>query len=127
MTFNHIRHWLPAGLAAALLAANCGAAISKEPSSALELARQLNQAFIEVADQVSSAVVVIQVAHKSSFSDSTVDEDNPFWDFIPRQFRKQLEEQQQQREKQRRQDQEHSPQPPEFDSQGSGVIIREEG
>src|SRR5437867_129972 len=42
---------------------------AKEPSTALEMARQLNQAFIEVADQVSPAVVVIRVAHKASYSE----------------------------------------------------------
>src|SRR5437588_4938869 len=97
----------------------------KEASTALELARQLNQAFIEVADQVSPSVVVIRVAHKADFSDGEIDEDNPFWDFIPRQFRKQLEEQQRQqqrREKTRRPPRELVP-----DAQGSGVVIREEG
>ena len=37
---------------------------AKDTSSALDLARQLNQAFIEVADKVSPAVVVIRVAHR---------------------------------------------------------------
>src|SRR5437773_97874 len=34
---------------------------AKEPSANLELARQLNQAFVEVAEKVSPAVVVINV------------------------------------------------------------------
>jgi len=37
---------------------------AKENSAAIDLARQLNQAFIEVADKVSPAVVVIKLAHK---------------------------------------------------------------
>src|SRR5690349_420794 len=94
-------------------------------STALELARQLNQAFIEVADQVSPSVVVIRVAHKADFSDGEIDEDNPFWDFIPRQFRKQLE--QQQREQQRREKSRRAPRELVPDAQGSGVVIREEG
>ena len=50
-------------LAAAPTLAPLAAAASKD-SSALALARQLNQAFIEVADQVSPSVVVIRVAQK---------------------------------------------------------------
>src|SRR5881628_3039128 len=72
----------------------------KQSSSALNLARQLNQAFTEVADQVSPAVVVILVAQKSSRLDLD-DEENPLWDLLPPEFRKQLE---QQREKQRKDD-----------------------
>src|SRR5258706_9072195 len=95
----------------ALLAWAAGHAIAKEPSSALKRARQLNQAFIEVADQVSPAVVVIRVAHKPDFSDSSFDADgeNPFWDLIPREFRKQLE--QQQKQKQRRESRARPPEP----------------
>src|SRR6185503_6458333 len=99
--------------------------LSKDASTALELARQLNQAFIEVADQVSPSVVVIRVAHRPNYSDSSPDEDSPFWDLIPRQFRKQFEEQQ--KENQRRGKPERAPRGPIFDGQGSGVVIREEG
>jgi len=100
--------------------------ICKEASTALQMARQLNQAFIEVADEVSPAVVVIRVAHKPDFSDSNLDDgDNPFWDLIPREFRKQLE--QQQKEKQRRDSRARPSREPVFDGQGSGVVIREEG
>ena len=104
-------------------------ALSKEASGALELARQLNQAFIEVADQVSPAVVVIRVAHKPDYSEaeSPLDEESPFWDLIPREFRKQLEQQQQQREKQRREKRPRQSRQPVFDAQGSGVVVREEG
>ena len=97
---------------------------AKEPSTALELARQLNQAFIEVADQISPCVVVIQVSHKQGFSEPNLDEDNPFWDLIPREFRKQFE-QRQQREKPRRENKQ-APRDLVPDGQGSGVVIREE-
>jgi len=131
MRLNRIGSWFTVPLTGVLLAGNCGTVLSKEPSAALEMARQLNQAFIEVAEQVSPAVVVIQVAHKPSSSDLNADEDSPFWDFIPHQFRKQLEEQQQEREKERemrRRGERDRPAPePEFDSQGSGVVICEEG
>ena len=45
------------------------AAEPKGASAALDLARKLNQAFIELADKVSPAVVVVRVAHKPSYVD----------------------------------------------------------
>jgi len=102
---------------------------SKPVSPALDFARQLNQAFIEVADQVSPAVVVIRVAQKQSRFDLD-DEDNPLWDMLPDEFRRQLERQ---REKRRQERSEESPgekqpsEPPQFNGQGSGVVVREEG
>jgi serine protease Do len=96
-----------------------------KPSAALDLARQLNQAFIEVADEVSQAVVVIKVAQKASRFDLD-DEDNPLWDMLPPEFRRQLEKQ---REKQREKSEESpgTKEPPVFNGQGSGVVIRPEG
>ncbi len=95
-------------------------------SSAIELARQLNQAFIEVADRVSPSVVVVRVAQKQDRSAFGSDgEGNPFFDMLPREFRRQLEEQFQKRRKERTE-----PQPertPQFNGQGSGVVIREDG
>ncbi|MFA6545050.1 MAG: hypothetical protein WCS99_11530, partial [Limisphaerales bacterium] len=75
---------------------------AQKDSSALALARQLNQAFIEVADQISPSVVVIRVAQKQErnmFGSDT--EGSPFLDMIPREFRKQLEERFEKRRKQR--------------------------
>src|SRR5437667_2110794 len=85
--------WKTVICAVGLLAGGSGGLVAKENSSALELARQLNQAFIEVADQISPSVVVIQVAHKANFSQAEQDSDNPFWDLIPREFRRQFEQQ----------------------------------
>jgi serine protease Do len=102
---------------------------SRPVSPALDFARQLNQAFIEVADQVSPAVVVIKIAQKQSRLNLN-DEDNPLWEMLPPEFRRQLERQ---REKQREEPSEESPgekdskEPPTFNGQGSGVVIREEG
>ena len=87
---------LAACLAAIAICASA-AETSKPVSPALDFARQLNQAFIEVADQVSPAVVVIKVAQKQSRFDLE-DEDSPLWEMLPPQFRRQLERQ---REKQR--------------------------
>src|SRR5213594_4744235 len=65
--------------------------IAKESSSAMDLARQLNQAFIEVADKVSPAVVVIKLAHKPDYRELD-DSANPFFDMVP-ELRKRFEEQ----------------------------------
>ncbi len=103
------------------------AAPTAKESGALDLARQLNNAFIEVADKVSPAVVVIKVARKESSVDLD-DPDNPLWDMVPRQFRKQLEEQRdKQREQQRKGGKPGAGREPVFDGQGSGVVIREDG
>src|SRR5436189_250046 len=64
---------------------------AKENSTAIDLARQLNQAFIEVADKVSPAVVVIKLAHKPDYRDLD-DGSNPFLDMVP-ELRKRFEEQ----------------------------------
>src|SRR5215208_2054049 len=70
----------------------CAWAEPVKPSAALEVARQLNQAFIELADEVSPAVVVIKVAQKPSQLDLD-GEDNPLLDMLPPEFRRQLERQ----------------------------------
>ncbi|MBI5773671.1 MAG: trypsin-like peptidase domain-containing protein [Verrucomicrobia bacterium] len=96
-------------------------------SPGLSLARQLNQAFIEVADKVSPSVVVIRVAHKPGKSGwMSGDTDNPFFDFLPKQFREQFEEEMQKR-RERSNRQPRRPREPVFDGQGSGIIIREDG
>ena len=99
---------------------------AQKESSAIALARQLNQAFIEVADQVSPSVVVIRVAQKQDRSMFGIEtEGNPLYEMLPREFRKQIEEQFEKRRKQRSEAQpERTPQ---FNGQGSGVVIREDG
>ncbi|MEI7729400.1 MAG: trypsin-like peptidase domain-containing protein [Verrucomicrobiota bacterium] len=91
---------------------------AKENSSAaLDLARQLNQAFIEVADKVSPSVVVVKVALKSPHSWMD-DEENPLWEMVPKEWRKRYED---------RRARPRANQEPIFDGQGSGIIIRKEG
>src|SRR2546430_16639624 len=92
---------------------------AKEASPTMDLARQLKQAFIEVADLASPAVVVIRIAHKPDYSEAGAD-DNPFFDLVP-ELRKRLEDQL----KKRRQLQRNLE--PVYDSQGSGIILREDG
>src|ERR1051326_2699506 len=123
---NKIKILLIALLAAGLSSLSSLSLPAKEAASpALDLARQLNQAFIEVADQVSPAVVVIKVAHKQNYVDVD-DDENPLWDMLPPEFRKKMEER---RDNKRRGGKEipfHGGEPM-FDGQGSGVVVREEG
>lgn len=102
-------------------------AFAKEPSAALQLARQLNQAFIEVADEVSPAVVVVRVAQKAGLADEE-EEDSlaPFLEKMPRDLRRWFEER---RDRQRREEQQEreSGREPAFNGQGSGIVIRKEG
>src|SRR6266446_3719922 len=91
-----------------------GTMTAKEPSSNLELARQLNQAFVEVAEKVSPSVVVINVVQKPTASTTSDDEEIPF-DAIPREFRRFFHRQS-----------EDTP-PEKSQGQGSGIIIRDDG
>src|SRR6266571_174374 len=119
----HVKTILTALVAAAACGLGPAPAAARETSAALDLARQLNQAFIEVAENVSPAVVVVKVAHKQNFIDAEED-DSPFGDMF-RQFRKRFEDQQ--REKHKKESHERPSGEPVFDGQGSGVVIREEG
>src|SRR5262245_21756763 len=61
---------------------------ARENSRALEAARALNKAFVEVAEVVSSSVVVIEVAQRAEAIE--LDEDNPLFEKIPKEYRKEL-------------------------------------
>ena len=117
---------LLATAAAVCLAGSAAAATAEAPAvpTPLDLARQLNQAFVQVADQVSPSVVVISVAHRADYVDPYADEEEGF-DRSPRDFLRPPED----RRDRPRPD--ASPRPrrvePDYDSQGSGVIIREDG
>lgn len=76
--------FLPAFLTASVILA--APSLMAKDSAALELARQLNQAFVEVADQVSPAVVVIEVMQQSK----SISED--LLDMVPPQLRKRFED-----------------------------------
>jgi serine protease Do len=87
---------------------------SASPSTNLDLARQLNAAFVEVAEKVSPTVVVITVKQKAPvFTPIEPDEDSgetippELWKFFHDQFRDRV--------------------PEDSAGQGSGVIIREDG
>jgi S1-C subfamily serine protease len=72
-------------LAAAAVMASGPRALAKD-SPALDLARQLNEAFVEVADQVSPAVVVIDIRQK--VNDKETDDGGSFWDILPPELRR---------------------------------------
>ena len=81
----------------------------------LDLARQLNQTFVSVADKVSPSVVVITVLQKADAAAMDDEEDMPY-DQLPREFRRYYH----------RQQQDEGP-PEKSQGQGSGVILREDG
>ena len=118
--------WLFLSVHTALLALPVSAAPPPggEISPALALARQLNQAFIELADKVSPAVVVVSVAQKPGAEFNL--EDHPFLEMFPPEMREQFKKQREQK----RNKSEQSPRTrrePVFNGQGSGVVIREDG
>jgi serine protease Do len=93
-----------------------------DDSPALDLARQLNNAFIEVAEKVSPCVVVIDVAQPEQAID--LDPDNPLWDMVPQEYRQRMQEE---REKRREQRKQPTNRPPDFNGRGSGIIISADG
>ena len=117
-----------------LTTACCAAALlitpalgATEPSTPLELARQLNQAFIELADKVSPSVVVISVAHRSPHFGLEEEEETPDLDQFPKEFRKWFERRREQPKKKEDEEDLNKDKDPVFDGQGSGVVIRKEG
>lgn len=107
---------LPVALAASLLFAP---APMRAKDSSLDLARQLNEAFVTVSEKASASVVVIRVAQKPGRMPAAMDENNPFYDYF-RRFFEQEQEQQPRRQPQRERK-------PQFNGQGSGFIVREDG
>ena len=110
-----------------LVAAGCLAfagtpLLAKDTSSALEVAQQLNQAFIEVAEKVSPAVVVIQVTQKETARQS---EDESSWlEMLPPELRKRFNNQQ---ERQRGDQPRPRRSPHGPVGQGSGFVVTEDG
>ena len=85
-------------------------------TSNLDLARQLNQAFVEVAERASPSVVVINVVNQpGSFLDLDEQDDGEPMDSLPPSFWHRF----------RRQQEEPPSEKPQ--SQGSGVIVRKNG
>jgi len=72
---NRLRNLALSAIVSAGLIGSGAVAMAKD-SSALELAKQLNEAFVEVADKVSPAVVVITVTQKANYHGGNMFEDN---------------------------------------------------
>jgi serine protease Do len=87
---------------------------AESPPTNIEVARQLNQAFVDVAEKVTPAVVVINVIQKATVVTPDEDTDDPT-DSLPREFQRYFQL-----------PYEELPQEKAF-GQGSGVIIREDG
>jgi len=81
-------------------------------SPALSLARQLNEAFIQVADDVSPAVVVIEVTEKAAADDQG--QEGSWWDLLPPE----------ERPRHRRH---HGAHAEKVQAEGSGVVISKDG
>ena len=60
-------------------------------AASMDVARQLNDAFAEVAERGSASVVVIRVAHRPDALHGTA-EDSPFFEFLPKEFKKQFQD-----------------------------------
>ena len=108
-----------------LAVAVAGLRLTAPAAEPLDLARQLNQAFIELAEKVSPAVVVVRVAHKPNYV-SPEDEENPFFDILPPELRRQWEEQRE-RYRKEQENQRRFRREPVYSGEGSGVVIRKEG
>ena len=100
-----------------------------EPSEALKLAQQLNQAFVEVAENVSESVVIVRVASKSRSQGNfnAPFGNSPFFDQLPEEFRDYLERQQRQQGEEKDPPARPRSSKPIFDGQGSGLVYREDG
>ena len=99
-------------------------------SKSLELARQLNEAFVEVADTVSKSVVVIEVTFKPS-AEGAEGERNPMLDRLPDWFRREFlpdaETPDESPNNAPRSQRRSRRQAPIIPGSGSGVVLREDG
>jgi serine protease Do len=102
------------GLLAVLIFATAQPALALD-SPALSLARQLNEAFIEVADKVSPAVVVIEVVEKPSADNQDNEDEGSWWNLLPPEDRPHHHHHK------------HDPQQEPVEAEGSGVVITEDG
>ena len=100
-----------------------------EPSEALKLAQQLNQAFVEVAESVSKSVVVVRVAQKPQADGAYGNpfRNSPFFDQLPEEYRKFFERQQKESEEETEPPTRQRSRKPVFNGRGSGLVYREDG
>jgi len=108
-----------------------GAVAFAKDSSAIELAKQLNEAFVEVADKVSPAVVVITVTqkanyHGTSMDDSSDDGSSP-WEMLPPELRRYFEEWGNRGNHGGNRGNRRQQRVPQMQGEGSGIVISEDG
>ena len=117
------------GLALAAFLSLPSVPATAKDSAALELAHQLNQAFVEVVDKVSPSVVVIEVVGtRSAVEPGDEEGENPLFEFMPPEMRKRFEQREQRRRNQSEGDGGGSKRPaPKTMGQGSGIVISEDG
>lgn len=128
MNNNRIRRSLCSLALAAVVTFPTSGAFAKD-SSALDMARQLNRAFIELADTVSPSVVVISVVQKPSSRLWRMGEEGDGRDGtegLPEELRKQFERWFEGR-RPRPQEGAEEDDEPNWNGQGSGVLVREDG
>lgn len=119
------RPW-PGLLVATALATLLPRITGAELSPARTLARQLNEAFVEVAAQVAPSVVVINVVAKPKETPAA----HPFLEFFPEELREQMERHfEEKREERAREKESPKPKPDRQtpSDNGSGVVIRDDG
>jgi serine protease Do len=109
-----LRSRLPLIVSGLVVPLQAAPAAQQPPPTNIEVARQLNQAFVDVADKVTPAVVVINVVQKATVFTSDEESDDST-DSLPPEFQRRLPL-----------PYEELPQEKAF-GQGSGVIIREDG
>jgi serine protease Do len=103
-----------------------------EPSEAVIWAQRLNQAFVEVADQVAPSVVVIEVAHPVASGGSLEElQNHPNLQELPDELRRQMEdlfrEQLEKRQEPTNEPEEQATPEDRFDGKGSGMILDVQG
>ncbi len=86
-------------------------------SPGLAIARQLNEAFVEVAERASASTVVIKVAQKAGAAAAA----HQFSERMPEELRRDFEEY---LEKEKQRSEKFGPR---FNGEGSGIVIREDG
>lgn len=89
------------------------------PGTALDMARLLNEAFVELAERVSPSVVVISVVQKPE-AEVAGSGGHPFLEMFPEEWREELEKRFKNNERRGN----RRPQP---SGRGSGVVLREDG
>src|SRR4030095_13773850 len=113
---------IPNILAVLILAGpNRAPAAEQATSPGLELARQLNEAFVGIAERVSPSVVIVRVRPKQG----AIEDPDPgaLFQFLPEEMQRELQER---LERERARPRRELP-PDYFPEQGSGVVFRQDG